>query len=76
MDAVDSGSTLVEDPLMARIADLEKSSAESQSQLATIEKNAKAEKEKRPNIQLSGVFQADAVAFDQDDASRHNYGEI
>jgi phosphate-selective porin OprO/OprP len=76
MDAVDSGSTLVEDPLMARIADLEKSSAESQSQLATIEKNAKAGKENRPNIQLSGVFQADAVAFDQDDASRHNYGEI
>lgn len=71
-----SDSSPVDDPLMARIEELEKASAESQSKLATIEKNAKAEKEKRPNIQFSGVFQADAVAFDQNDASRHNYGEI
>jgi hypothetical protein len=31
---------------------------------------------KFPSVQLSGVFQADGVAFEQDEASRQAYGQI
>jgi phosphate-selective porin OprO/OprP len=64
------------DPLTARIEELERNAKTSESKLQAIEDAAKAEKTKRPTLQLSGVFQADAVAFDQDESSRFNYGRI
>ncbi len=39
-------------------------------------KRTNAEKKKLPNVTLSGVFQADGVMFNQNDASRDAYGRI
>ncbi|MEY2613327.1 MAG: Porin precursor, partial [Planctomycetota bacterium] len=69
-------SPLETDPLTARIEELERNAKTSEAKLQAIEDGAKAEKAKRPTLQLSGVFQADAVAFDQDESSRFNYGRI
>ena len=69
-------SHLEPDNLTARIEELERNAKTSESKILAFEDGAKAEKAKRPTLQLSGVFQADAVAFDQDEASRLNYGRI
>ena len=69
-------SHLESDNLTARIEELERNAKTSESKILAIEDGAKTEKAKRPTLQLSGVFQADAVAFDQDEASRLNYGRV
>ncbi|MBX3423948.1 MAG: porin [Pirellulaceae bacterium] len=63
----------------SRVKALERLHAETQGELkklADAKSKAEADNKKLPNITINGVFQADAVSFDQDDASRLTYGRI
>ncbi|MFN7841367.1 MAG: porin, partial [Pirellula sp.] len=66
-----AGADAVED-LIARTALLEEKIA----QYEKAEKKPAAEKPKLPNVAINGVFQADAVTFNQDDESRAAYGRV
>lgn len=65
--------------LVERINALEHANQQSQAKIAKLtEQQSKpaAEKPKLPSVTLNGVFQADAVTFDQNDASRLVYGTV
>jgi len=60
----------------SRLDELEAHAAENDSKIKSLEASAAAAKSKLPSVQLGGVFQADGVAFEQDQASRATYGRI
>ena len=69
------GSVSYED----RFAELERQAAEMNEKLKALQdgaKKAKTDAAKLPSVQINGVFQADAVLFDQDAGSFDAYGKI
>lgn len=68
------------DDLQTRVEQLEAALRNSETRLETLEGATAPPKEKEkpkyPTLTMSGVFQADAVMFNQTDASREAYGEI
>jgi phosphate-selective porin OprO/OprP len=63
----------------SRFAELERQAAEMNEKLKQLQdgaKKAKADAAKLPSVQINGVFQADAVLFDQDPGSFDAYGRI
>jgi phosphate-selective porin OprO and OprP len=65
--------------MLSRLQELEQRAAESDSQLHALQdaaKKAETQKKKFPTAVLNGAFQADAVAFEQNDLSRDVYGPI
>ncbi|HAC90177.1 MAG TPA: porin, partial [Planctomycetaceae bacterium] len=65
--------------LVERINALEHANQQSQAKIAKLtEQQSKpaADKPKLPSVTINGVFQADAVTFDQNDASRLAYGTV
>jgi phosphate-selective porin len=65
--------------LVMRMQAMELQTHELREQIAKLE-NSNKQKEvpklKLPSVAISGVFQEDAVAFNQDDASREAYGRV
>jgi phosphate-selective porin OprO/OprP len=67
------------DELAKRLESLESTSTKVSKELKDLDeakKKADADKKKLPSVTINGVFQADAVAFNQSDASREAYGRI
>jgi phosphate-selective porin OprO and OprP len=65
--------------LLTRLQVMESQSLELQQKIKQLEdanKQKDAAKSKLPSMTISGVFQADGVAFDQDDGSRAAYGPV
>jgi phosphate-selective porin OprO and OprP len=65
--------------LHTRMQEMETQSAELREKIKLLEdanKQKDATKTKLPNVAISGVFQADGVAFDQDDDGREAYGRV
>jgi phosphate-selective porin OprO/OprP len=65
--------------LAARLEALENRSTQVNSEIKALEeakKKSDADKKKLPNVSVNGVFQADAVLFNQSEASRQAYGSI
>jgi phosphate-selective porin OprO/OprP len=62
--------------LTARLKALEGKASTTEKELKKLSEPKPAEKPKLPNVTISGVFQADAGAFSQTDASRATYGYI
>lgn len=70
--------TTVEE-LAKRLEALESKTSNSESEIKKLleaNKKAEADKKKLPSVTVNGVFQADAVAFNQSEASREAYGRI
>ncbi len=68
-----------ETDLLNRMQAMESQSIELREKIKTLEdanKRQDAVKAKLPSVTINGVFQADAVAFDQDDESRAAYGRV
>jgi len=66
-------------PFESRFAELERQAAEMNEKLKVLQDGAtkaKADASKLPSVQINGVFQADAVLFDQDPGSFDAYGKI
>jgi len=75
---IETGAGSMED-LVSRLNALESESENSDIELTSLsmpQKNADAGQKKVPNVSLGGVFQADAVMFNQTAASREAYGRI
>ncbi len=65
--------------LLARMQMMESQSLELKEKIEKLEnanKQKDAAKTKLPSVTINGVFQADGVAFDQDDDSRAAYGRV
>ena len=62
--------------LTARLQALEGKASTTEQELKKLSEPKPAEKPKLPNVTVTGVFQADAGAFSQTDASRATYGYI
>jgi len=62
--------------LTARLKALEGKASTTEKELKKLSEPKPAEKPKLPSVTISGVFQADAGAFSQTDASRATYGYI
>ncbi|MEI7459754.1 MAG: porin [Pirellula sp.] len=74
-----ASATLTLDDLANRLESLETTSTKVSKELKDLDeakKKADADKKKLPNVTVNGVFQADAVAFNQSDASREAYGRV
>lgn len=72
-------SEVDQNDLVMRMQAMESQTHELREQIAKLESSNKQKevpKPKLPNVAISGVFQADGVAFNQDDASREAYGRI
>jgi phosphate-selective porin OprO/OprP len=68
-----------ETDLLNRMQAMESQSIELREKIKTLEdanKQKDAAKTKLPSVTINGVFQADGVAFDQDDDSRAAYGRV
>ena len=72
-------SELDQNNLLMRMQAMELQTHELREQIAQLENSSKQKevpKPKLPSVAISGVFQADGVAFNQDDASREAYGRV
>lgn len=72
-------SEVDQNDLVMRMQAMELQTHELQEKIAKLEstnKQKEVPKPKLPSVAISGVFQADAVAFNQDDASREAYGRV
>ena len=72
-------SEVDQNDLAVRMQAMELQTHELREQIAKLENSSKQKevpKLKLPSVAISGVFQADAVAFNQDDASREAYGRV
>lgn len=75
----DSGDVASADDVDSRLQAIEAYTQQLDAQLQQLEIASQAKspvQTKLPSLAISGVFQADAVAFDQNDASRDAYGRI
>ncbi|MBL8854035.1 MAG: hypothetical protein JNK57_08695 [Planctomycetaceae bacterium] len=73
------GIVLNQDDLIERIQSMESQSIVLQEKIKQLEESNKAKetaKPKLPSVTINGVFQADGVAFDQDNDSRAAYGRV